>query len=119
MVRIHWGRLLAAAVLLFGLVHGVMAFARKIIHERKIHYRLIEARHALKKIAGENLRLEKEKEALYSPEKIRELAMEKLGLAARGELAVKVIFKKKKRKNRSVSKILLKKMKEEFNLDVP
>lgn len=117
--RVHWGRLIVVTILFFGLVRGVVAFAKKIIQERRIHFRLTEVRQALKKLTKEDLYLEKEKEALYSPEKIRTLAREKLGLVLPGEIAVKVIFKKKKRKNHTVSKNLLKKMKEDFKLNVP
>jgi len=89
--RVHWGRLMVAVILGFFIAEGFIAFGRKIVLERRIHNRLTQTQNQLSALRDENDRLRHEKEALHTPEKIEELAREKLDLTKPDEIAVKVI----------------------------
>lgn len=118
-VRLHWSRIILVMILTFVLAEVTLAFARKIWLQRDIHARLERAQAELYALQEENVRLKKEKEALYSPEKIEELAREKLGLTKPHEIAVKIIKKSPpplvgQGKSQSPSKSLWEKIKEEI-----
>jgi cell division protein FtsL len=102
-VRIHWGRVMVFSIVVFLLFEVALAFGRKIIEERQVHKKLLQTQQELQALRAENLQLKQEEEALYTPEKIEELARQKLDLVKPGEIAVEVIQNNKNLTNFSYS----------------
>ncbi len=92
-VRIQWSRVTLVVVLAFFLVEASLAFERKLVLHQEVHEHLLKARAELAWLQNQNLALKEEKEALHHPEKIEQLAREKLGLTKPHEIAVKIIRK--------------------------
>lgn len=119
--RIQWGRVIFAAIFALLFVEAVLAFEHKLTLQHQIGLRLEKAQVELDRLQKEKFNLKKEKEALHSPEKIEQLAREKLGLTKPREIAIKVIKNEtsqapKIQENNNSSKKLWKKLKEEMPL---
>lgn len=94
--RIEWSRVLGIALLVFFALEVTLAFGRKLVLNHRISVRLEQTQKELARLEEDNIALRKEKEALHRPEKIEQLAREKLGLVKPNEIAIRIIRKERR-----------------------